>query len=679
MTSLAFAAFGGGLFSGGLHQLGTSVLTGAISGLSLGSSIWNATHKPKEQTSYSQFDQMMNTVSSETFISIIYGQRKWAGAQLYHKASADGLGLTKDILIGEGTIGGVYGVCANDVLLQTGSVFTLKNIDYADATVTITSGNLRLYANSVATDIPLVTTKDDIVTWDYNVTIDKLIGHLGTIGNGWVVGNAVNCANGTTEIHVITETPCYNSATSMTVTGLDGCTYEFHDGSPTQAPPSNYEVVGGYKNMAWLRVNLVYSAKLSSGGNPTISYIVNGIKVLDTRTGVTATSSNPAMITRNLLLSKRYGAAMFIPNIAELLDEDSFKEVADYCDESVNYIDSNGITHSEPRYTTNIIIDTKKNLSEVLDDILASYGGFLVLANGKIGLRIEAPCVSSYDFTSDTIVAESFSMEQLSIDETPNKYLVGYFDMTQNWTQVKCIVEDSIDQQPKPIGRGKVISKELTLTGCTSQSQAIRQGRLQKLKNKLCSLTATWKTSTFAMHIQPGDVVTTTYDKVDDNGEVLRIIDKMPWRILEVSQQDGVYTLKGRQYNASIYGDVTEVIEIKYYTPLQKTIIADTAVALAVPRLINGVPFDGTGNIVTSATLPNVVTEGTYTKVTVSAKGIVEYGSNPSTIEDLGISNVYTKDAVDTKIGLGIELRISGATLQASLDNGITWKTVTLT
>ena len=108
LTSLAFAAFGGGLFSGGLHQLGTSVLTGAISGLSLGSSIWNATHKPKEATAaQSQFDQMMNTVSSETFISIIYGQRKWAGAQLYHKASTDGLGLTKDILIGEGTIGGV--------------------------------------------------------------------------------------------------------------------------------------------------------------------------------------------------------------------------------------------------------------------------------------------------------------------------------------------------------------------------------------------------------------------------------------------------------------------------------------------------------------------------------------------------------------------------------------------
>ena len=542
--------------------------------MSLMGNIWSATHKPKQTQTYSQFDQLMNTVSSETMITLLYGTRKWSGAQLYHKASADGTSLTKDILIGEGTIAGVYGVCANDILISTGPVLSLKNINYSDATVTLTSGNLRLYANSVVTNIPLVTTKDDITTFDYNVTIDKLIGHLGTLGNGWVVGEPVNCANGTTELIAVAETPCYNSATPLTVTGLTGCSYVFHDGSPSQAPPDNYATVGGYKNMAWLRVSLTYSSKLSSGGNPTITYVCRGMKVTDTRTGAYGSSSNSAMITRDLLLSKRFGAARFIPNIAELLDEESFKEVADYCDTQVNYKDSNGFTHSEARYATNIIVDTKKTLVEVLDDILASYGGFLVLSNGRIGLRIEAPCTSSYDFTNDTIVANSFVMDTLSIDETPNQYNIGYFDPTQNWTQVKCVVEDTVDQQPKPVGRGKVIPKELVLTGCTSQSQAIRQGRLQKLKNKLCFLVATWKTSTFAMALQPGDVVTTTYDKVDDNGELLRIIDKMPWRILEISQADGVYTIKGRQYNASIYGDVTEVIEVKDYTPVANPLSA---------------------------------------------------------------------------------------------------------
>jgi len=577
---------------------GVGGIQGGLMGMSLGSNIWSATHK-STATSYSRFDQLTNTISSESMINLIYGTRKYSGNQLWHKTNKTGKKITKDILVGEGTVSGVYGVLANDLMVTKGAVMKIKNIDYPDATIRLTDGNLRLYANGVATNIKLHKTQDDITYFDYNVDVGKLIAYIGRLGNGWVVVDPVGCANLTTELISIGDdwtvvessdgdpetgepaiaysatVPCYNSLKSIGVKGLTDCSYTFHNGSPTQEPPSNYTTVGGYKNMSYLRVILAQSDRLS-GGNPTITYICQGKIIEDTRTNTYAVSSNPAMITRDLLLSKRYGVAKFVPGIAEMLDEESFKEAADYCDELVSYKDSDGFTHQEPRYSLNIILDQKQSISEMLDDIFANFGGFLVFANGQISLRIEKSETSSYTFTNDSIIENSVSFKQLSIDETPNQYSIGYFDPSQNWTQVRCLVEDTIDQQPSPIGRGKVIQKELTLSGCTSQSQAIRLGRLYKLKNKLCSLTINFKTTFFAMHLQPGDVINLTYDKVVD-GVNTHLIEDMPWRILEIQQQNGTWSIKAQQYNSSIYGDITDEVQIKTYTPIESAITEDVS------------------------------------------------------------------------------------------------------
>ena len=58
--------------------------------------------------------------------------------------------------------------------------------------------------------------------------------------------------------------------------------------------------------------------------------------------------------------------------------------------------------------------------------------------------------------------------------------------------------------------------------------------------------------------------------------------------------------------------------------------------------------FDGSGNIALVSTLVDSgVTAGSYTKVTVDAKGRVTAGTNPTTAAGLGIQDVYTKAEVD--------------------------------
>ncbi|CUH95852.1 putative membrane protein [Propionispora sp. 2/2-37] len=58
----------------------SSSLIGGLYGASLAGSLWSATHKPKIDNSNSyNFNQLMNSVSSEDRIPIIYGTRKWGG------------------------------------------------------------------------------------------------------------------------------------------------------------------------------------------------------------------------------------------------------------------------------------------------------------------------------------------------------------------------------------------------------------------------------------------------------------------------------------------------------------------------------------------------------------------------------------------------------------------------
>lgn len=613
--SLIGAAFGGGLFSGGLHQLGASVLTGAISGLSLGSTIWSATHKPKAEENYSRFDVFANTVDSTARIPVIYGTRKYGGLQSYHLASSDGKSLTKDIIISEGEIQGIYGITANELSIANHTtpddpmynvidklgktkqyykypisnthVFSLVNVKYSDATVSITSGGstgndkvLHLYANGKTTNIALQHPSDlaSDQSNDYSCYIYKLLNYIGGIGysttldtEGWLVVNPAITTDPPENIGTITVTSCYNAPVSVGIGRLASSSshYDFYSGASTGNPPSNYMTVGGYRNMAWLRAHLVQSSALQ-GGSPNITYICQGMKVVDTRTGVVGYSENPAMIVRDYLLSKRYGCGHFIT--PSELDEESFKEVADYCDELVTYIDHNGNTIIEPRYTLNIILDTKKKHAEHLQDMFSAFGGFLVFTNNHIGLRIEKSTPVSYAFTDETIVADSIVYTGASTETMPNRWNVTYYDPLQNWTGIKCIVEDTIGQQSYPVGRGKVIPKDVTLVGCTRQSQASRLGRLMRDIALLCPLRVQWQTATMAMHLEPGDVVTIT-KYIVVNGVKQRLFTDLPLRILEISNNKGIYTIKGQQYNDSVYNDnLGSKITVKNYSSIPSAI-----------------------------------------------------------------------------------------------------------
>ena len=540
---LSAGAMGGaGLFS----SMGVTGWTANFMfGASLFSSIWSAFSKPNNSyNSYAnvqRFDRSQEAMSSNGALPLIYGERKISGNQTYHKTNSDASELFKHVVLCEGGIEGVSGLAANELLIPTGSqtsstVFTLRNIKYTDATASISGRYLYLNCSGGSHTIYLCVTSDmaeNTTYWDYQVNVSALISYINRLGEGWqafpVASTSLYPGNLSTS-----GGNCYNNPINFTASTVRGGTsYTLKDG----VRPDNYEECGAYPDMAWLDMKLVISDELN--GNPSISCLVKGKKVYDARTGETKYSTNPAWCLRDFLLSKRYGLGKWFSE--EDLDDDSFIEAANYCDEVIEFYAGDGSTTKAKRYELNMVIDERRSALDWLQEMLACFAGYLVYSQGKLRLKIEKPTPISYRFNDDTM--KDLKIEPLKLSETPNRYEVSFVDPLNNWRTIVAICEDHADQKE----RQKIITKQVGLEGVTSQNQALRLARFYRDYNLTCPLQVSFTTGMQAMHLEPGDVVTISYHGV---------FDGMPIRIAEIKETNkGTFEISGRQYNDTIYTD----------------------------------------------------------------------------------------------------------------------------
>ena len=567
---LSAGAMGGaGLFS----SMGVTGWTANFMfGASLFSSIWSAFSKPNNSyNSYAnvqRFDRSEEAMSSNGALPLIYGERKISGNQTYHKTNSDASELFKHVVLCEGGIEGVSGLAANELLIPTGSqtsstVFTLRNIKYTDATASISGRYLYLNCSGGSHTIYLCVTSDmteNTTYWDYQVNVSALISYINRLGEGWqafpVASTSLYPGNLSTS-----GGNCYNNPINFTASTVRGGTsYTLKDG----VRPDNHEECGAYPDMAWLDMKLVISDELN--GNPSISCLVKGKKVYDARTGETKYSTNPAWCLRDFLLSKRYGLGKWFSE--EDLDDDSFIEAANYCDEVIEFYAGDGSTTKAKRYELNMVIDERRSALDWLQEMLACFAGYLVYSQGKLRLKIEKPMPISYRFNDDTM--KDLKIEPLKLSETPNRYEVSFVDPLNNWRTIMAICEDHADQKE----RQKIITKQVGLEGVTSQNQALRLARFYRDYNLTCPLQVSFTTGMQAMHLEPGDVVTISYHGV---------FDGMPIRIAEIKETNkGTFEISGRQYNDTIYTDeLGGGIQWYQYSTM------DTPYAGEVPNVLN--------------------------------------------------------------------------------------------
>jgi hypothetical protein len=212
-----------------------------------------------------------------------------------------------------------------------------------------------------------------------------------------------------------------------------------------------------------------------------------------------------------------------------------------------------GLNH---RFRLDYILDTQRPAGDSLNDMLATFGGFLVYSGSKVKLMIEkiAPITQYFGDGSTTaanatfdpgnIVKDSFSWNMPSIDDRPNRLRVQWVDPDQNYVKVYTQVDDRIDQDD----RNTIITRDVSLLGITRASQASRMAKFLMASMKYAAVNIEFSARLDSIHCEVGDVICVTQQSARFTRKLFRITNAQ-----ESDNEEIRFSCK--EYNPSLYDD----------------------------------------------------------------------------------------------------------------------------
>lgn len=348
--------------------------------------------------------------------------------------------------------------------------------------------------------------------------------------------------------------------------GTPGSSYTAYLGTQTQGAdsrlPDTLRPDMELHNLAYIALTLTAGDAIK-GGNPTITCVAQGMLVETWQNGAWNTtkvySENPVACIRDFLMSTRYGLGIPKANI----DSTSFGAASDYCDELVD-----GPSGKEARYLLDYIIDGQRPAQDVLNDMLATFSGFLVYSGNVIKLNIEkaSPIIQYFgdgsttkqnaSFDPGNIVKDSFAWNRSTLDDRPNRIRVQWVDPSQNYVKVYTQVEDRIDQDD----RNTIITKDVSMLGITRQSQASRVAKLLMSITKYANFQVSFAARLESVHCEVGDVVALTHQAAK--------FTRRLFRVSQMQEADNETILFNcTEYNPSIYDDHQAAAIVTYNQP----------------------------------------------------------------------------------------------------------------
>ena len=220
------------------------------------------------------------------------------------------------------------------------------------------------------------------------------------------------------------------------------------------------------------------------------------------------------------------------------------------------------------RFRLDYTADVQRPANDVLNDMLATFAGFLIYSGSKVKLGVEkAENVTQYfgdgsttaqnaTFDPNNIVKDSFNWNLSTIDDRPNRVRVQWVDPDQNYIKVYTQVDDRIDQDD----RNTVITKDIALLGITRASQASRMAKMIMAQVKYAPLTISFAARLDSIHCEIGDVIAVTHQST--------LFVRRLFRITHMQEaEDETINLTCKEYNASIYDDRVAAGVVQMVTP----------------------------------------------------------------------------------------------------------------
>ena len=255
-------------------------------------------------------------------------------------------------------------------------------------------------------------------------------------------------------------------------------------------------------------------------------------------------TQNPVWIIYDILTNKTYGLG--IPE--ENIDKYRFFQVAQYCDacDSVtgNFIGVDGLADGtfrhkpkglfttvrenqigipegfkikERRFIMDVTISDENPTMDTLNSLAGSFRSALVYSHGKLTLASDLPDeLPIMSFTEANIKDGSFVITGNKESDVLTAVEISYIDPTNHYKREVVRIDEA--------GRNDGINRNvpenvstLDLPGVTRRSQALRFGQYQIAASKFLKRSINFTTSTDALSLVPGDVISVSQNQTGIN------------------------------------------------------------------------------------------------------------------------------------------------------------------
>ena len=207
-------------------------------------------------------------------------------------------------------------------------------------------------------------------------------------------------------------------------------------------------------------------------------------------------SDNPAWCFYDLIKNPRYGLGKYIDT--ESIDKWTLYSIGQYCDTLV----SDGEGSVEPRFTCNLLIQSREEASKVINDMASIFRSIIYYFNGSLYAVQDSPKTSTYKFTNANVIDGGFVYSNSSLKTRHTVAIIRYNDKSNFYKPAVEYIENA--DGIKKFGYREI---ESAAFGCSSRGQAIRFGRWI-LSTEMTEIeSASFKTGAEGSILRPGDVI----------------------------------------------------------------------------------------------------------------------------------------------------------------------------
>lgn len=247
-------------------------------------------------------------------------------------------------------------------------------------------------------------------------------------------------------------------------------------------------------------------------GLPNATFVVEGKKILDSRTSTTAYSNNAALVIRDYLTDTRLG----LGEPSSRINDTAFNAAANICDENVNLNPSG----TEKRYTINGTIDTDEEPLSILQRLLSACAGTLTYQGGQWNLYVGAYRTPTITFNEDVLDGPIRIQTKVGRKEIFNRVKGVYVEPSDLYqptdfpaiTNSTYLSEDNLEE----------IWKDVEFIHTTSSATAQRLAKIE-LEKARQQITVNYPVNLEGMRVQVGDVINIDNTRMGWSGKPFEI------------------------------------------------------------------------------------------------------------------------------------------------------------